>query len=155
MQETRVRSLGREDPLEKAMAPHSSTLAWKIHGRRSLIGYSPWGCKESGTTEWLDFTVILLHQWFSARGRISQGPSGNVWKHFWLLQPGSCNCHLGTEARAVSQHQTVRRPVSHSKELASPEVSHAQVDRSCPPQSYLKLRTFPLFLVHPIVRSVT
>ena len=28
--ETRVRSLGQEDPLEKAMAPHSSTLAWKI-----------------------------------------------------------------------------------------------------------------------------
>ena len=28
--ETWVRSLGREDPLEKAMAPHSSTLAWKI-----------------------------------------------------------------------------------------------------------------------------
>ena len=38
MQETWVRSLGREDPLEKEMAPHSSTLAWKIpwteeHGR--------------------------------------------------------------------------------------------------------------------------
>ena len=30
MRETRVRSLGREDPLEKAMATHSSTLAWKI-----------------------------------------------------------------------------------------------------------------------------
>ena len=30
MQETRVRSLGREDPLEKTMATHSSTLAWKI-----------------------------------------------------------------------------------------------------------------------------
>ena len=30
MQETRVRSLGQEDPLEKEMAPHSSTLAWKI-----------------------------------------------------------------------------------------------------------------------------
>ena len=28
--ETRVRSLGREDPLEKEMAIHSSTLAWKI-----------------------------------------------------------------------------------------------------------------------------
>ena len=28
--ETRVRSLGWEDPLEKAMAPHFSTLAWKI-----------------------------------------------------------------------------------------------------------------------------
>ena len=33
MRETRVRSLGREDPLEKAMAPHSSILAWKIPWR--------------------------------------------------------------------------------------------------------------------------
>ena len=30
MQETQVRSLGRKDPLEKEMATHSSTLAWKI-----------------------------------------------------------------------------------------------------------------------------
>ena len=30
MLETRVRSLGREDPLEKEMETHSSTLAWKI-----------------------------------------------------------------------------------------------------------------------------
>ena len=30
MWETRVRSLGLEDPLEKEMATHSNTLAWKI-----------------------------------------------------------------------------------------------------------------------------
>ena len=30
MQETQVQSLGREDPLEKEMATHSSTLAWRI-----------------------------------------------------------------------------------------------------------------------------
>ena len=30
MQETWVRSLGREDPLEKKMAPHFSILAWRI-----------------------------------------------------------------------------------------------------------------------------
>ena len=30
MRETRVRSLGWEDPLKKEMATHSSTLAWKI-----------------------------------------------------------------------------------------------------------------------------
>ena len=30
MRETQVQSLGQEDPLEKDMAPHSSTLAWKI-----------------------------------------------------------------------------------------------------------------------------
>ena len=29
MQETRVQSLGQEDPLEKGMATHSSTLAWE------------------------------------------------------------------------------------------------------------------------------
>ena len=33
MRETRVPSLGREDSLEKEMAPHSSTLAWKIPWR--------------------------------------------------------------------------------------------------------------------------
>ena len=38
-----------EDPLEKEMARHSSILAWKVHGQRSLVGYSPWGCKESDT----------------------------------------------------------------------------------------------------------
>ena len=46
MQETWVQSLGREDPLEKEMAPHSSTLAWKIPWARSLVGYSPWSSKE-------------------------------------------------------------------------------------------------------------
>ena len=51
MQETWVQSLGREDPLEKEMAIQSSTIAWKIHGRRSLVGYSPWGRKESDMTE--------------------------------------------------------------------------------------------------------
>ena len=40
---------------EKAMAPYSSTFAWKIHGRRSLVGCSPWGREESGTTERLHF----------------------------------------------------------------------------------------------------
>ena len=51
MRETRLRSLGWEDPLENEMAIHSGTIAWKSHGQRILVGYSPWGCKESDTTE--------------------------------------------------------------------------------------------------------
>ena len=43
MQETQVRSLGREDPLEKEMAIHSRILAQRSHGQRSLVGYSLWG----------------------------------------------------------------------------------------------------------------
>ena len=42
-------SLGREDPLEEEVATHCRTPAWEIHGQRSLAGYSPRGCKESGT----------------------------------------------------------------------------------------------------------
>ena len=51
MQETWVRSLGREDPLQEGMATRSSTLAGESHGWRSLAGYSPWGRKESDVTE--------------------------------------------------------------------------------------------------------
>ena len=43
VQETQVRSLGREDPLEKGMAPHSSVLAWRIPWTEALVGHSQWG----------------------------------------------------------------------------------------------------------------
>ena len=41
------------------MATHSSTLAWKSHGQRSLVGCSPWGREESDTTERLHFHFSL------------------------------------------------------------------------------------------------
>ena len=56
MQETWVQSLGQEDSLEKEMAIHSSTIAWKIPWTEEPgTGYSPWGRKESDTTERLHF----------------------------------------------------------------------------------------------------
>ena len=55
MLETRVQSLGQEDPLEAGMATHSSILAWSIPGQRSLVGYSPRCYKESDTTD------LLIH----------------------------------------------------------------------------------------------
>ena len=45
--------LGWEDPLGKGMATHSRILAWRIHGERSLAGYSPLGRNESDTAEQL------------------------------------------------------------------------------------------------------
>ena len=56
-QETRVPSLGLEDPLEEEMATHSSILPGKSHGQRSLVGYSLKGCKESDTTEQLSTSL--------------------------------------------------------------------------------------------------
>ena len=51
MQETQVRSLDQEDSLEEGIATHSSILAWRIHGQKSLVDYSPWGHKKSDTAE--------------------------------------------------------------------------------------------------------
>ena len=55
MQETeemQLRSLGREDPLEKEIATHSSILTWKIPWTEEPGGlYSPWGREELDTTE--------------------------------------------------------------------------------------------------------
>ena len=49
--EKRARFLGQEDPLEEVMATHSSVLAWRPHGQKSLVGYHPWGHKELDMTE--------------------------------------------------------------------------------------------------------
>ena len=61
IQETRVQSLGCEDPLKTEMATHSSTLAWKIPWTEERGGLSPQGCKELDTTERLHLCVKLLY----------------------------------------------------------------------------------------------
>ena len=51
MQETQVRTLGQEDsPGEMNGQPAPAFLAGESHGQRSLVGYSPWGRKESADT---------------------------------------------------------------------------------------------------------
>ena len=60
---------------EKAMAPHSSTLAGKSHGRRrSLVGYSPWGLRRVG------------HDWATSLSLFTF----MHWRRKW--QPLQCSC---------------------------------------------------------------
>ena len=47
MQETQVRFLSQEDPLEKGMATHPSILVWRIPWAEEPVDYSPWGHKLS------------------------------------------------------------------------------------------------------------
>ena len=47
MHETQIQTLGHEGPLEKDTTTHSSIPP----GQRSLVGNSPWGCKELDMTE--------------------------------------------------------------------------------------------------------
>ena len=51
VRETQVQSLGREDPLEKEMAIHSSILAWGIPWTEEPGGLQSWSGKESDMTE--------------------------------------------------------------------------------------------------------
>ena len=51
MQEMKVRSLNREDSLEKEMATHSSILAWEVPRTEEPGGLHPWGRTELDTTE--------------------------------------------------------------------------------------------------------
>ena len=60
MKETWIWPLGWEDPLEVTAwqgSMHGNLLQYSclenLHGQRILTGSSPWGCKESDTTEWL------------------------------------------------------------------------------------------------------
>ena len=62
VQEIQIQSLRGEDPLKKEMAiqPPPAFLPGKSHGQKSLVGYSPWGCKESDTTQRLSLSLFRL-----------------------------------------------------------------------------------------------
>ena len=65
MQETWIWSLGQEDPWRKEWQPAPVFLPRESHGQRSLVGYSPWVCKESDMTEHVhiyEFHIYTLNQ---------------------------------------------------------------------------------------------
>ena len=76
MQGTWVPSLDQENPLEKEMAPYPVFLPEESHGQSSLVGYSPWGCKQSDTTKWLS----LIH---SSHQQPALGPQSFHLPTFW------------------------------------------------------------------------
>ena len=82
MWEARVRSLGREDPWRRKWQPTPVLLPGKFHGRRSLVGYSPRGRKESDTTERLHFTVAVMLSELLCGKPVKQGR-----KHLLLPEP--------------------------------------------------------------------
>ena len=60
LQETRVGSLGREDPLEEGTATHSSILVWRILWTEEPGGLQSMGSKELDTTEATKHTHMLF-----------------------------------------------------------------------------------------------
>ena len=80
MQDTQVRSLGGEDPLEKEMATHSSTVAWKISWTEK-----PGGLQSMGPHVWL---FAMLWTW-ARQAPLSMGFSGQeYWNGLPFSSPG-------------------------------------------------------------------
>ena len=65
-------------PWRRKWLPTLVFLPGEAHGQRGLVGYSPWGCKESDTTELLTLSLVVL----SPGGVLST----------LLLLPGPCFC---------------------------------------------------------------
>ena len=74
LQEMWVRSLGREDPLEKEMATHSSVLAWRIPWTEEPGGLQSMGHKESDTPERLHFHFHLFKRAFLVAQMVKNPP---------------------------------------------------------------------------------
>ena len=73
MQETWVRSLGREGPLKEEIATHSSILAWAIPRTKESGGlHSLWGHKELDTTERLTFFFHKYNHLVGISHKVSQ-----------------------------------------------------------------------------------
>ena len=73
MQETWVQSPGWEELLVKGMPPTPVFLPGESHGQKSLVSYSPWGCKESDMTErqppppqQMPYKILFFSPWNSS-----------------------------------------------------------------------------------------
>ena len=79
---------GLEDPLEKEMLHSPVFLPGKSHGQRSLVSYSPWGRKESDTTERLHLLSYLVSSPVLVSTKISEGTKGlPTTSHFKGAEP--------------------------------------------------------------------
>ena len=74
----------RKIPLRRKWQATPVLLPGKFHGWRSLVGYSPWGRKESDTTDWLHF--------------LPTGTQGHRWKvtQSHVLRPYAAATHPGS-----------------------------------------------------------
>ena len=118
MQETRFRTLGLEDPLEKGNGnPLQYYCLEKSHGQRSLVGDSPWGRKELDTTEPLHFDFSL-----SCIGEGNETHSSVLaWRIPWTEEPGGLQSIGLQRVRQLKQRskQDIKRSICTT---ASPPV---------------------------------
>ena len=100
IQETWIRSLSQEDPLEKGMQPIPVFLPGEFHGQTNLAGCVLWGCQESDMTDY--FQAYIISIWISVlcsfiapgiKARRMQGPSATCLGRKHIETPGDRSNH--------------------------------------------------------------
>ena len=103
MQETRVPSLGRENPLEKEMATHSSILAWRIPWTEEPGGLQSTGLQRVGhnwaTSLSLSFFPLTSSIGITSEKAVAPHSSTLAWKIPWTEEPGRLQS-MGSLSRA-------------------------------------------------------
>ena len=100
MQETRVRSLGQEDPLEKEMATHSSILAW-----RSPWAEEPGGLQSTGSSALLGRTTPSLG-WKKVQKKTTSAPIPKKYFEYEVSQWGVVKGDTLTETTHPDRHHS-------------------------------------------------
>ena len=75
-------------PWRRKWQPTPVFLPGEFHAQRSLVGYCPWGCKDSDTTEHMNTLLASLNLWSMVRGNRSDGKRGQPalpgkWNRDW------------------------------------------------------------------------
>ena len=141
MRETRVRSLGREDPLEKEMVTHSSILAWRIPWTEEPVYGATVHRVTKSRTRLSDFTSLHHSAWYSKNLRFpfplslgcpycspchsSGWCAGRMWHLINLLSNSASVSILG----GFNEH--IRRPVLGTHYYTTPEAFSTPVATPC------------------------
>ena len=83
---SRFNSCLRKISCRRKWQPTLVFLPGRSHGRRSLVGYSPWGRKESDMTERLHFTCLTLE--YIREKAMAPHSCTLAWKIPWMEEPG-------------------------------------------------------------------
>ena len=130
MQETWIRFLDWEDPLEKEVATHSSILAWKISWTDEPGSLCPWGCKESDSWPTEQVQAHKLH------------PASVTFPEFQRAGSNNCLSEKGAD--------------SETREEQSRNNSAALGQGPCSPSRDTHKNSFELFCrywnFHPVVK---
>ena len=110
---TQVRSLGREDLLEKGMATHFSILAWNNSIARGSwrVGYNLWGHKVLDTTEWLTLSFLLSYTYINTYTCLCLHICAShihVYVYIYVCNTYMCAC-VWTHAYVSKKSQLVRK----------------------------------------------